>query len=153
MYMLAFAVYILLSLLSTYPVLKYDVGSLRFSNGMVQVVYNLFYVFIGFNLYRLISAQQQKKFDLISKKALGRICNIWYALVALLSTKLVLGLLIKFYVIPQSPDAYLSDELGYSAKMSITPHSDLLIAIVVVWCFIIALNYAIKTKEEQELTI
>ncbi|UKT66092.1 hypothetical protein [Pedobacter mucosus] len=148
-----FGIYILISVLSLIPALSKEYHSLRFIDGVKQMIFNLFYIFIGFNLYRLFYTSEKTLNDLVTSQSLKRLANIWYCLVALLTFKVAALLLIKFYIIPFAADKHLADSLGYSVNMPIAPNSDLLIAIVIVWVFLYVVGFALKLKQENDLTI
>jgi len=152
-YISVFGFYILISVLSLTAALSKPFDSLVFLDGLRQLFCNFFYVFIGYNLSRVFYNSAKILDNLVSSDSLKRMANIWYCLVGLLAFKITTLFFIKRYVIPFATDRNSADGLGYSAKMTVAPYSDLLISILVVWVFLYVINYALKLKQENDLTI
>lgn len=152
-YTVIFGLYILIAIISLIPALSKPFYSLIFIDGIKQLFFYFFYIFIGYNLYLLFYNSEKTLNDLVSSSNLKRTANIWYCLVGLLIVKVTSLLLIKHYVLPFVPDKNLAYSLGYSAKMPIAPNSDLLIAIAIVWVFLYVIRYALRLKQENDLTI
>ncbi|MCZ4223395.1 hypothetical protein [Pedobacter rhodius] len=152
-YISIFGFYILISVISLATALSRPFDSLVFLDGLRQLFCNFFYVFIGYHLYYVFYSSEKILNNLVSSASLKRMTKIWYCLVGLLVFKITTLFLIKRYVIPFATDRSLADGLGYSAKMAVAPYSDLLISILIVWVFLYLINYALKLKQENDLTI
>lgn len=129
--------------------------SLVFNNALRQLVVTLLYGWVAFNLFRLIYTREGAFINLVSEQGLKQLQRIWISLFTLLVTKLVFNEIIALFVLPKAPDANLAEQLGYAAgkALKLQPHIDLIIAIVMVWIFLLVLGYSMKLKKEQELTI
>ncbi|RZK53886.1 MAG: hypothetical protein EOO91_16875 [Pedobacter sp.] len=155
-YVAVFGFYILISILSSIPILLNNSNTLNalvFYDAMKRLLFNVFYIFIGFNLYKLIYDLKSGLISLIAKSSLKRMTNIWYALVGLLSFKVIFEFIFRYKIVVNAPDADKANELGYSTKMPIAPYADLLLVIFIVWVLMYVLNFALKLKQEQDLTI
>ncbi|WP_152969601.1 hypothetical protein [Pedobacter sp. Hv1] len=139
-----------------YAVLDNGFYSVAFNDGLKQLVVSCFYTYISYVLFKLLYHQQGKFINLLSTEGIKQISKLLTTLVGLLVTKIVFSFIIVKYVLPKAADASIGESLGYeigSKLFRLQPHKDLIIAIAIVWVFLLVLEHAQKLKQEQEFTI
>lgn len=139
-----------------YSVVDDGFYSVAFNDGLKRLVVSCFYTYISFVLFRLLYHQQGKFINLLSIDGIKQISKLLSTLIWLLITKIVFSFLIVKYVVPKAADASIAESLGYeigSKIFRLQPHKDLIIAIAIVWVFLLVLAHAQKLKQEQEFTI
>lgn len=152
----AVTIFILESIIKLYPALTdYSVRSLVFNDALKQLVTTLLYGVVAYHLFRLVYTRKGAFINLVSEEGLQQLRKILTSLIALLLVKLVFKEIIVRYVLPKAEDAVLATKLGYfeHAGLKLQPHADLIIAIVMVWVFLLVLGYSLQLKKEQEFTI
>lgn len=150
---IAFAFIILINILEfTHGLFKLFYGVL-FYNSIKNLSTIICYLVIGYQLLKITSSLKSGLIDFIAETSLKRLSKIWIALIALLVFKVTWQGFILFYSSGNYLNQSLLDKLGYSKSVQIATHSDLLIAIFIVWVLMYVLNYAIKLQKEQDLTI
>lgn len=143
-------------ILELYPVMNDGFYSLAFNDGLKQLVVSGFYTYISLILFKLIYSQKGQFINLLSADGIRQVSKLLTTLISLLITKIVFNLIIAVYVLPKAKDALNAENLGYQLGMKIfklQPHKDLIIAIAIVWVFLLVLSHAQKLKQEQDLTI
>ena len=156
MWTVAVTIFIIESIVKLYPdFVGHSPRSLVFNDALRQLTVTLLYAWVAFNLFRLIYTREGAFINLVSEAGLKQLHRIWISLSTLLVTKLVFSEIMVLYVLPKAPDANLAEQLGYAVGkgLRLQPHADLIIAIVMVWIFLLVLGYSVKLKKEQELTI
>lgn len=149
----AFAFTILINVLKfIHGLFKFTEG-IMFYNNIKDIGAIICYLVIGYQLLKITSSLKSGLIDFIAETSLKRLSKIWIALIALLFFKVTWQGFIFFYSSRNYLNQSLLDKLGYSKNITIAPHSDLLIAIFIVWVLMYVLNYALKLKKEQDLTI
>lgn len=152
----AVALFIVESILRLYPAfVRHSARSLVFNDALKQLLVTLLYGLVAFYLFRLIYTRKGAFINLVSEEGLAQLRKIWSALLSLLLTKVVANEIIVRYVLPKAEDASLAQQMGYLTRqgLRLQPHADLIIAIVMVWIFMLVLSYSVQLKREQELTI
>lgn len=139
-----------------YQVVDDGFYSLAFNDGLKRLVMSCFYTYISFMLFKLLYNQKGQFINLLSTDGIKQISKLLTTLICLLATKIIFGAIIVKYVLPKATDAVLAERLGYDLATKLfrlQPHKDLIIAIAIVWVFLLVLTHAQKLKEEQNLTI
>ncbi len=155
-WMTATAIFIIESIVKLYPALANpSLRSLVFNDALKQLVVTLLYGVVAYHLFRLAYTRKGAFINLVSEEGLQQLRKILASLIALLLAKLVFNEIIVRYVLPKAEDAHLATQLGYFGHtgLKLQPHADLIIAIVMVWIFLLVLSYSVQLKKEQELTI
>lgn len=137
-------------------VIKQGLYSIAFNDGLKQLVLNCFYTYISLLLFQLLYQQKDRFVNLLSIDGIKKVSRILSVLVSLLITKVVFNFIIVKYVIPKAADASIAKGLGYDVGMKLLKwqsHKDLIIAIAIVWVFLLVLEHAQKLKQEQDLMI
>lgn len=130
--------------------------SLAFNDGLKRLVVSCFYTYISWILFKLLYHQKGKFINLLSTDGIKQISKLLSTLICLLVTKIIFSVIIMKYVLPKATDAVMAERLGYDLATKLfrlQPHKDLIIAIAIVWVFLLVLSHAQKLKQEQDLTI
>lgn len=155
-WVIAILIYFVNDILEFGYVIKHGLYSIAFNDGLKQLVFNCFYTYISLLLLQLLYQQKGRFINLLSIDGIKKVSKILFVLVSLLITKVVFNFIIVKYVIPKAADASNAKDLGYDVGMKflkLQPHKDLIIAIAIVWVFLLVLEHAQKLKQEQDLTI
>ncbi len=143
-------------LFELYPLIDKGFYSVAFNDGLKQLVVGAFYTYISWILFKLLYHQKGQFINLLSIDGVKQVSKLLSTLISLLITKMVFHLIIIKYVVPKASDASMAEALGYNLGAQLfkfQPHKDLLIAIAIVWVFLLVLTHAQKIKQEQDLTI
>lgn len=139
-----------------FQVINYGFYSVAFNDGLKRLVLSCFYTYISLLLLQLLYRQRGKFMNLLSADGIKQVSRLLAVLISLLITKIVFSFVIVKYVVPKAADANIAESLGYDVGMKLLkwqPHKDLIIAIAIVWVFLVVLGHAQKLKQEQDLTI
>lgn len=143
-------------MLEFFQVINSGLYTVAFNDGLKRLVLSCFYTYISLLLLQLLYQQRGKFINLLSIEGVEKVSRILSVLFGLLFTKVVFNIIIVKYVIPKAADASIAKDLGYDVGMKLLkwqPHKDLIIAIAIVWVFLVVLGHAQKLKQEQDLTI
>lgn len=152
-FVFAFAFIIFINVLEFVPQLFKFSDGILFYDGVKKIIFNVCYLVIGYQLIKITASLKSGLIDLIAETSLKRLSKIWMALIALLCIKVLWQGFMILYLWKNHINQSLLNKLGYSKNIEIAPHSDLLIAVFIVWILMYVLNYALKLKKEQDLTI
>ncbi len=152
-FVFAFAFTILINVLQFVPQLFKFSDGILFYDGVKKIIFNVCYLIIGYQLIKITASLKSGLIDLIAETSLKRLNKVWMALIALLCIKVLWQVFMILYLRKNYINQSLLNKLDFSKNIGIAPHSDLLIAVFIVWILIYVLNYALKLKKEQDLTI
>lgn len=151
---------ILISFINTifefFKVVSHGFYSVAFNDGLKQLILSCFYTYISLLLLQLLYRQRGNFMNLLSADGIKQVSRIFSVLINILIAKIVFSFIIIKYVVPKAADASIAKDLGYDVGtrfFKLGPHKDLIIAIAIVWVFMVVLGHAQKLKQEQDLTI
>ncbi|WP_147243798.1 hypothetical protein [Pedobacter miscanthi] len=129
-------------------------NSILFIDGVKQAVSLVFYFCIGWLLFKLVyNNRQHIATTIVSDKGIKKIKAIWYTIFSYLIFKFFFITIISWFILPRLADVQQAEVLGYGVKVGIKPFTDLFIANVIVWALLLVINYSLRLKKENDLTI
>ncbi|WP_293307001.1 hypothetical protein [Pedobacter sp. UBA5917] len=129
-------------------------NSILFLDGIKQTVSIGFYLCIGWLLFKLVyNDRQYIATTIVSEEGIKKIKAIWYAIFSYLIFKFFFISIISWFILPGLVDVQQAEVLGYGVKVGIKPFTDLFIANVIVWALLLVINYSLRLKKENDLTI